>query len=101
MLEEDLKEGPNEKEEELMEEEDPKEDPSEGEGEPLEEEDLAEERVGLTKEENQVRRPEGLEDEGVEEKGGECWTGVISWRRGKCGRMCRGECLLDGPINGV
>ena len=73
-----------------MEEEDPKE-------------DLAEEREGLIKEENLVRRPDGLEDEGVdsEEKRGAYEVRVTSWRRGKCDRMCRGKCPLDGPASRV
>jgi len=90
MEEEDHEEYPSEGKEEQLEEEGPKEDPTE-------------ERIGLTKDENLVRRPIGLEDEGVdsEEKRGEFVTGVTSWSRGKCGWMCRGQCPLDVPASGV
>jgi len=97
MEEEDPEEDPSKEEEDL------EEDPSEGEQEEDPKEDSVEERVGLTEEENLVRRLEGFEDEGMdyEEKRGESWTGVTSWRRGKYGRMCRGECPLDAPASRV
>ena len=45
---------------------------------------------------DQIRGPEGLDDEiDPVEKKGELETGVAHWKRGRCGRMCRGTCPLD------
>jgi len=50
-----------------------------------------------------VKKLEGLEDEGVDyiEKRGEPGVRVTSWKRGKYGRMCRGECPLNAPTSRV
>jgi len=75
--------GPEE-EEEPIEEKDTEEDPSEGDKETLQDKDPkegpAKDRVGLTVEENLVRRPKDLENEGVdsEEKRDESGIGVSS-----------------------
>jgi len=69
-----------------MEEEDPKEEPVEEETTLIEEDNLRKELVGT-------------EDNGVEPGEGrsEPKTTLFPWRRGRCGRICRGKCPLEAP----
>jgi len=106
-------------EEERIEEADPGEDSEVSEGKLMESEDLErdfskskmealerensegdqeERRVQFIVEVDQMRGPELLSDEiDPTEKRVESEIGVTRWKRGRCGRMCRGTCPLDTP----
>jgi len=47
---------------------------------------------------DQMKGPKGLGDEiDPVERSGKLETGVIQWKRGRCGRMCRDTSPLDAP----
>lgn len=98
--EEDPEKDPSEGE--PMEEEDPEEDPEEdsevSEGRLMGSEDQGEERREIIMQDDQIEGPESV---GVEidydstKRKGKAVTGMTCWKRGRCGRMCRGTCPLD------
>jgi len=99
-LEEDLSEG------EPMKGEDPEGDPEEdsevSEGQLMGSEDLLEnqeeQRRDHTIQDEQTRGSKDLEEEiNSLWNRAECKIGVTRWKRGICGRMCRGTCPLHTP----
>ena len=84
MVSEDLEGDISESKVEALERENPKVDKKEG-------------RMEFTIEVDQVRGPEVLSDEEIDlvRKRREHGTGVTRWKWDRCGRMCRGPCLLD------
>jgi len=99
--EEDPKEGLREDEEEPIDEEDPKEDLEDDPKEDPKED--PEEGAEFTKEENFEEEPEDLRVENRELviERDEPKVRVTSWKRGRCGRMCRGECSVVASGNRV